>query len=57
LHKLDKNGDDKIDFEEFVKEMDNQSYYSTNHLEETFNYFDKDGTGLIDENELFEGIY
>ena len=57
MHKLDKNGDDKIDFEEFVKEMDNQSYYSTNHLEETFNYFDKDGTGLIDENELFEGLY
>jgi Ca2+-binding EF-hand superfamily protein len=28
LHKLDKNGDDKIDFEEFVKEMENQSFFN-----------------------------
>jgi len=57
LHKLDKNGDDRIDFEEFVKEMDSHSYYSKSNLEETFNFFDRDGSGLIDANELFEGFF
>lgn len=42
---------------EFVKDMTNSShYYSNSDLEATFKHFDKDASGYIDENELYEAM-
>jgi Ca2+-binding EF-hand superfamily protein len=36
--------------------MSNTHYYSKSEIEETFRFFDKDGSGFIDDNELYEAM-
>lgn len=52
---LDRNGDDKIEFEEFVKEMSSKlsKVNRKKDLRNTFNYFDSDDSGSIERKELF----
>ena len=36
--------------------MSNTHHYSKSDIENTFQHFDKDGSGYIDENELYEAM-
>ena len=36
--------------------MSNTHHYSKSEIEDTFRFFDKDGSGFIDENEMFEAM-
>ena len=57
IHSIDKNKDGKIEFEEFVHELSKKyqpKHHSKSELESAFKYFDKDGSGYINEDELYE---
>ena len=55
---MDKDGSGAIDFEEFANVMSAQlnKQPSEEELREAFDYFDKDRSGMISEDELFEAM-
>ncbi len=54
---MDDNNNHKIEFEEFYKVLrDYQIDFNLKQVQKLFSFFDKDGSGSIDYDELLLGI-